>query len=268
MKKSSLRLAICLLLGIAATTFVQAQGQKPISGVYQGYTSDFKEVLLDLEQPEGKAKGRMLLGKNSDYYFTYAGSITPEGQIKATLYQNEKAVGELSGIFDETGAYSGSFSADQILPSNTFYAKATLRTFPSLSEVKQEEMSKAFQLLTDSINGFTGQYPERQHPTTTVEWITDTHDFGDQQTGISVGYRYEVKNTGTNDLYIVNVKPSCGCTTPNWTQEPIPPGGKGYVDIEFDTRGKSGLQHKTINVITNTEPSVKILSFKCNVVGE
>jgi len=91
------------------------------------------------------------------------------------------------------------------------------------------------------------------------------HDFGTVPEGPKVVYKYKVKNTGQAPLIIQNAQPSCGCTVPNWSKEPIPVGGTGFVKAEFDTNGKQGIQNKTITVTANTWPKVTTLRFKAMV---
>ena len=91
------------------------------------------------------------------------------------------------------------------------------------------------------------------------------HDFGTVSEGQKVKYEYKVKNTGQAPLIIQSAQPSCGCTAPDWSKEPIPVGGTGFVKAEFDTNGKSGIQNKTITVTANTWPKVTTLRFKAMV---
>jgi hypothetical protein len=51
---------------------------------------------------------------------------------------------------------------------------------------------------------------------------------------------------------------SCGCTVPEWPHEPVAPGSTGVINITFDSKGKNGMQHKTVTLISNT-----ILPQKC-----
>jgi hypothetical protein len=98
-------------------------------------------------------------------------------------------------------------------------------------------------------------------------WENTEHDFGDIQSGETVTYKFKFTNTGTANLILEEVKPSCGCTTPEWTREPVPPGGTGFVTVSFDSNGKSGVQNKSVTVIANTEPRNVKLSFRANVLG-
>jgi hypothetical protein len=93
------------------------------------------------------------------------------------------------------------------------------------------------------------------------------HDFGVVTEGQKVSYTYKFKNTGQAPLIIQTAQPSCGCTVPDWTKEPIPAGGSGYVKAEFDTKGKSGPNTKTITVTANTWPKQTTLKFKASVTA-
>jgi hypothetical protein len=107
------------------------------------------------------------------------------------------------------------------------------------------------------------QKPEGPLPVINFE-RTD-HDFGTITEGQKVSYTYKVKNTGEAPLIIQNAQPSCGCTVPTWTKDPIPVGGTGFVTAEFDSNGKPGIANKTITVTANTWPKVSTLRFKAMV---
>jgi hypothetical protein len=90
-------------------------------------------------------------------------------------------------------------------------------------------------------------------------------DFGDINQGDKVTHVFKFKNTGKANLLIKNAAPSCGCTVPEWTKEPIKPGDNGEIKIVFNSEGKSGPQQKTINLTTNTKDGNEVLSFKTNI---
>jgi len=94
------------------------------------------------------------------------------------------------------------------------------------------------------------------------------HDFGDIKPGAVVKHTFEFTNTGKSPLLIENATASCGCTTPNWTKEPIAPGAKGTIDVQFDSHGKSGIQNKEVAVRGNTSPSITKISIKANILPD
>ncbi|MCB9235944.1 MAG: DUF1573 domain-containing protein [Bacteroidia bacterium] len=103
-------------------------------------------------------------------------------------------------------------------------------------------------------------------PPTSIAFPDMKHDFGKITEGEVVAHTFSFKNTGDNPLKIENVKPSCGCTTPDWTREEVAPGGEGFIKVEFDSKGKSGQQTKTVTVTSNTPERNTVLTFSGEVV--
>jgi hypothetical protein len=91
------------------------------------------------------------------------------------------------------------------------------------------------------------------------------YDFGSIREGEKVAYTYKFTNTGDAPLIVQSVQPSCGCTAPDWSKEPIPVNGTGFVKVEFDSNGKVGIQNKVVTVNANTWPKSLILRFKAQV---
>jgi len=110
------------------------------------------------------------------------------------------------------------------------------------------------------------QKPEGPLPA--FEWDATEHDFGTIKEGDKVNYTYKFKNSGEVPLIIENVRPSCGCTAPHWSKEPIPVGGVGEVQVEFNSKGKKNAQNKTVTVTANTWPKTTTLRFKTFVTPE
>lgn len=103
---------------------------------------------------------------------------------------------------------------------------------------------------------------------TSVNWGETNHDFGNIKSGEVVKHTYRFTNTGDQPLKLTRVKASCGCTTPSWSKEAIAPGEEGFIEVAFNTRGKSGPQRKTVVVNGNFEPTTMILRFQGEVVKE
>ena len=99
-------------------------------------------------------------------------------------------------------------------------------------------------------------------PATDVSWSEEQFDFGEIMEGDTVSHTFTFTNIGKHPLQLTQVKPSCGCTAPDWSKELIQPGKKGFVKVNFDSSGKSGMQNKSITVFLNTEEKAKTLRFK------
>ncbi|MEY4109794.1 MAG: hypothetical protein RLZZ46_148 [Bacteroidota bacterium] len=91
------------------------------------------------------------------------------------------------------------------------------------------------------------------------------YSFGSIKEGAVVKTGFSFTNTGKTDLIIGDAKGSCGCTVPKFPTEPIKPGQGGVIEVEFNSAGKQGSQRKTITVITNAEPSTRVLAIKGEV---
>ena len=102
-------------------------------------------------------------------------------------------------------------------------------------------------------------------PTTSIAFEHTEFDFGTVDDGEKVRHTYKFKNTGNEPLIITSAKGSCGCTVPKWPADPIPPGGDGQIDVEFDSKGKPGKQTKRVTVTANTVPAQTFLTITGNV---
>jgi hypothetical protein len=94
----------------------------------------------------------------------------------------------------------------------------------------------------------------------------DTHDFGTIVQGEKVSYAYKFTNTGKAALVIRSTSVSCGCTVPEFSKDPVPPGGTGYINVTFNSEGKVGHQNKEVTVISNTVPNTTMISLTCDIV--
>lgn len=78
------------------------------------------------------------------------------------------------------------------------------------------------------------------------------YDFGSIKTGDVVEHTFKFKNVGTQPLIISNIGVSCGCTTPEWTREPVMPGKTGSITAKFNSAGKMGMQNKVLTIESNS----------------
>ena len=99
-----------------------------------------------------------------------------------------------------------------------------------------------------------------------IKFEEEVYDFGRITEGEKVIHGFKFKNTGGSNLIIVDAKGSCGCTTPKKPEKPILPGEEGVIEVMFASEGKSGMIDKSITVVTNCEPSTKIIYIKADIV--
>ena len=115
----------------------------------------------------------------------------------------------------------------------------------------------------------TASLAQAQHNTTQaaakdVLLLKETrYDFGKIQQGKPVTHIFEVVNTGKEPLQIENVQASCGCTTPEWSHDPIAPGATKKITIGYNAATKGEFE-KLITIFYNSGKT-KLLYIKGDV---
>lgn len=100
---------------------------------------------------------------------------------------------------------------------------------------------------------------------TTVQFDSTKYDFGTIKEGTIAKHSYHFKNTGSNPLLIYNAVASCGCTVPSYPKEPIPPGGEGDVEVQFNSHNRKGHQEKNVLVYSNAQQEAMSIGFTVEV---
>jgi hypothetical protein len=89
---------------------------------------------------------------------------------------------------------------------------------------------------------------------TSLQWIDPIdQELGKVQEGQVVEISWKFKNTGNKPLVITSVSASCGCTVADKPEQPIAPGKEGTIKAKFDSKGRSGMEHKNVYVMANTK---------------
>ena len=85
-----------------------------------------------------------------------------------------------------------------------------------------------------------------------ISFEESEHNFGDiEEKGGKVSHKFMFTNNGKNPLRILSVKPSCGCSSPDWTKDEIKPGNQGYIIAEYNPKGRPGVFRKSLSIVTN-----------------
>ncbi|MFC1732676.1 DUF1573 domain-containing protein [candidate division KSB1 bacterium] len=111
-------------------------------------------------------------------------------------------------------------------------------------------MNKTKLLLIITIFGsFHAAFPQQK---ATIKFDTKTHDYGTikEEEG-SVECTFHFTNTGNTNLFLMDVRPGCGCTVAEWSKDTLPPGGKGFVSAVFNPSNRPGPFTKSITVLSN-----------------
>lgn len=93
------------------------------------------------------------------------------------------------------------------------------------------------------------------------------HDFGKiKESDKTATVIFKFKNEGNAPLIIQRAHASCGCTTPDYTKEPILPGKDGAITVTYHTTGRPGIFDKSVTVFTNVPDAVYSLKIKGEVL--
>ena len=105
---------------------------------------------------------------------------------------------------------------------------------------------------------------QTQVVTEDVLYLKETvHDFGSIPQGKPVYYFFDVVNTGKTELKLDNVQASCGCTTPEWSKDPIAPGATAKIKVGFNASAEHYFE-KNITITYNGKQT-KLLIIKGTV---
>ena len=111
-------------------------------------------------------------------------------------------------------------------------------------------------------NPATANMPTDTSQLARIVFEQEEFDFGTVNEGEIVDHTFKFTNTGKVPLTILSAKSSCGCTVPEWPEEPVPPGGTGVVRAKFNTTGKLNEQKKSITITANTYPNMTKVRLK------
>lgn len=101
--------------------------------------------------------------------------------------------------------------------------------------------------------------------TNPLAWKSEMVEVGDIPQGIPKLIEFELRNNGTTPVIITSANSSCGCTIADYQKEPILPGKTALVTAKYNAAAL-GAFTKTITVTTSVDESMKVLTFKGNVL--
>lgn len=117
------------------------------------------------------------------------------------------------------------------------------------------------------VEGFSTVSAQTLSTGAAITWEDNAFDFGEIVAGEKVEHTFKFSNTGNEPLVITNVQVTCGCTTPKgWPRDPIAPGKKAELVVQFNSAGKIGRQNKVVTVISNAVEGTKQVTFTATVL--
>lgn len=118
----------------------------------------------------------------------------------------------------------------------------------------------------DSMAHVTAQSEEERLKTvTSIKFDKEVYDFGTCTEGDKVKKTIEFTNTGKLPLLIEQAYGSCGCTVPTYDKEPVQPGQRGKIEVEFNSEHKVGANTKSVMIQANTNPPITTVTFSIKV---
>lgn len=99
-----------------------------------------------------------------------------------------------------------------------------------------------------------------------IKFESTSYDFGMiNESGGPVTHEFVFTNTGKGNLVIHSAKAECGCTTPEYPEQPIAPGKSGKIKVTYNPLGRPGGFTKVVTVRTNGSPSKVTLKIRGTV---
>jgi len=98
-----------------------------------------------------------------------------------------------------------------------------------------------------------------------MEIVPSVHDFGPARQDQKLVYDFVVKNTGTEDLTLLRIATSCGCTAALPAERLVPPGGSTTLQVTLETRKYKGVLERSISVASNDRRRVATVRVKAFV---
>lgn len=101
-----------------------------------------------------------------------------------------------------------------------------------------------------------------------LRWLSTSYDFGTMKeiAGPKEG-SVRFVNQGPDEVVILDMRPSCGCTSVEYPDTPIAAGDTATVKFTYDPAGRPGKFQKTIRVTTSGDNGVSIIRITGNVLG-
>jgi len=92
-----------------------------------------------------------------------------------------------------------------------------------------------------------------------LEWINTTeYDFETITQGTPKTHEFHFKNTHDEPIVIETIRTTCGCTVPEWDEEPILPDSLGSIKLQYDAQ-KFGYFRKKVRVFFTHQRKPELL---------
>lgn len=98
-----------------------------------------------------------------------------------------------------------------------------------------------------------------QAPNSVLKFKEYEHDFSQIPQGKPVFYIFEFQNTGKETIKLDNVQASCGCTTPEWSHDPVASGAAAKIKVGYNAAAEGNFEkYITVTYGGNQTQQIKI----------
>lgn len=96
-----------------------------------------------------------------------------------------------------------------------------------------------------------------------ISFTENVYNFGNiAEDGGPVTHEFTFVNSGDGNLVIKAANSECGCTVPEYPQNPIAPGKKGIIKVTYNPAGRPGGFTKNVTVRSNGNPAKTTIKIK------
>jgi hypothetical protein len=121
------------------------------------------------------------------------------------------------------------------------------------------QMKKVYSLLLMLVIFISSSAQTDAAATDVVQLKEAEFDFGKVPQGKPVYHTFEITNKSSQPLKLDNVTASCGCTTPEWSKEPIAPGATSKIKVGFNAAAEGAFEkYITVQYNQNATKQIKI----------
>lgn len=122
----------------------------------------------------------------------------------------------------------------------------------TLQEIKQDGAISNADIIRNPVSADT---PIDTVNVAKVTFKDRNFEFGEVTEGEIIEHTFKFTNTGKAPLVIQGARSTCGCTVPEWSEDPIPVGEEGEIFVRFNTKNKKARQVKPVIITANSYPA-------------
>lgn len=125
---------------------------------------------------------------------------------------------------------------------------------------------KKLLLLAAIFTASASAFAQQQSADQAIKVNTEDYNFGKIKQGVPVTTYFVITNTTDKPIAIENATAGCGCTTPEYSKEPIAPGATTKLKVGYNAAA-AGPFHKNVNIQITGYQQPKVIYITGEVVA-